>query len=148
MRATFLCFVALLIVLPLGAAPAPDRDRLPKQKLEALKKRLPDLVSDWLKEKGNITWMGRAFTCNPELRVLRRVGPDRAKAVILLAAFDDKGAPYHYNDLLLTIFLSYSDGSWTTERSEAALRGGNSPLGRSFTFLMLAIDEAAEKASR
>ena len=30
MRATFLCFVALLIVLPIEAALAPDRDRLPQ----------------------------------------------------------------------------------------------------------------------
>jgi len=30
MRATFLCFVALLIVLPVEAALAPDRDRLPQ----------------------------------------------------------------------------------------------------------------------
>jgi hypothetical protein len=55
MRATFLCFAILLVVPHLVAAPAPDSDRLPKQKLEALKKRLPDLVGDWLKETGNIT---------------------------------------------------------------------------------------------
>ncbi len=145
MRAICLCLALLLIVSQLESAPAPDRDRLPKQKLEALKKRLPNLVGDWLKEKGNVTWLARSATCNPELRVLRRVGPDRAKVAILFEAFDDKGAREVNWDVLLTIFLSYQDGCWTTDRFEAARRGQKAGLGESFAFLMLAIDEAAEK---
>jgi hypothetical protein len=89
--------------------------------------------------------MPRSFSCNPELRVLRRVGPDRAKLVILFEAFDNKGARAQSCDMLLTDFLSYQDGCWTTERSEAARRGENAASGQSFGFLMLAIDEAAEK---
>jgi hypothetical protein len=145
MRVTFLCCVVLLIVLPTEAAPAPDRDRLPKQKLEALKKRLPDLVSDWLQKKEYDNWLSPQWTCKGELRVLRRVGPEHAKAVILFAAFDDKGTPAHYGDVLLTVFLSYHDGCWTTERYETAMRGHKMNEHHTFAFLMLAIDEAAEK---
>jgi hypothetical protein len=50
MRATCLCLALLLLVPRLESAPAPDRDCLPKQKLETLKKGLPNLVGDWLKE--------------------------------------------------------------------------------------------------
>jgi hypothetical protein len=145
MRTTWLCLALLFIVPQLESAPAPDRDRLPKQKLEALKRRLPDLVGDWLKETGNISWIPRSYSCNPELRVLRRVSTDRAKLVILFEAFDSKGARAQSCDMLLTVFLSYQDGCWTTERSEAARRGENAALGQSFAFLMLAIDEAAGK---
>ncbi len=74
-----------------------------KQKLETLKKHPPNLVSDWLKEKVNISWMPRSFSCNPELRVLRRVGPDRAKLVILFEAFDNKGARAQNCDMMLQL---------------------------------------------
>jgi len=144
MRATFLCFVALPIVLPIEAAPAPDRDRLLKQKLEALKKRLPDLVSDWLKKGGKTPdWLPEVCTCNSEVRLLRRVGSDRAKLVILFEAFNDTGTRLRHWDVLLTVFLSFQDGCWTTERFEAARRGEKATLGQCFAFLMLAIDEAA-----
>jgi hypothetical protein len=145
MRVTFLCCVALLVVPYVDAAPAPDRDRLPKQKLEALKKRLPDLVNDWLQMKEYDHWLPRNINCKPELRVLRRVGPDRAKMVILFAAFDGKGAPVHGYDMLLTVFLSYQDSCWTTKRYETAMRYKEIAGHQTFAFLMLAIDEAAEK---
>jgi hypothetical protein len=48
-------------------------------------------------------------------------------------------------ELLLTIYLSYYDGCWTIERSEVAGRLKNSTVRPTFAFLMLAIDEAAEK---
>jgi hypothetical protein len=104
-------------------------------------------VGDWLKEKGNITpsWLPHWCSCNSEVRLLRRVGSDRAKLVILFEAFDDKGARAQNWDVLLTVFLSYHDGYWTTERFEAARRGERTALGQSFAFLMLAIDEATEK---
>ena len=44
MRATCLCLAALLVVPYVDAAPAPDSS---KQKLEALKKRLPELLNEW-----------------------------------------------------------------------------------------------------
>lgn len=141
MRATCLCLVALLAALSVDAAPAPDSS---KQKLAALKKKLPDLVGDWLKkEKFTIPPGG---TCKSELRVLRRLGANRAKAVILFTAFEKKGARAESWDLLLTVFLSYYDGCWTTETFDASCRSLESKQLRPyFAFLMMAIDEAAEK---
>jgi hypothetical protein len=47
--------------------------------------------------------------------------------------------------MLLTIVLSYYEGCWTIERSEVASCLKDSAARPSFSFLMLAIDEAAEK---
>jgi hypothetical protein len=66
--------------------------------------------------------------------------------VILFSMFDSKGEPFPSNDLLLTVFLSYYDGRWTIERSEVAGRlNDRRAVDPTFAFLMLAIDEAAEK---
>jgi hypothetical protein len=129
------------------AVPAPSPDREAREKLEALKKRLPGIVGDWMKQNGGATWLAlNNWTCVPEVRVLRRVATGRAKAVILFAASDQMGVRSAGFDVLLTIFLSYQDGCWTTERFEAAFRGeGIGPIRTKFSFLMLAIDEAAEK---
>jgi hypothetical protein len=45
MRATYLCLIALVVVPHVGAAPAPATGLKAKEKLEALKKRLPALLS-------------------------------------------------------------------------------------------------------
>ena len=81
----------------------------------------------------------------PEVRVLRRVAPERAKAVIRFAASDPNGAGNWRGDVLLTIFLTYQDGCWTTERFEAAGYTDPGTFRTIFAFLLLAIDEAAEK---
>src|SRR5262249_42019211 len=107
MRTTFLCLAVLFLVPHVDAAPAPGEGRAAKEKLESLKKRLPDLLGAWLEKKENCTWLPGDWTCKPELRVLRRVGPERAKAVILLTAFDTKGGPMRNRDVLLTVFLLY-----------------------------------------
>jgi len=49
MRTMFLCLAVLLVVPPAEAAPAPDPSRKAKEKLGALKKRLPDIVKAWAK---------------------------------------------------------------------------------------------------
>ena len=91
-------------------------------------------------------WFNKAWTTKADLRVLRRVGPDRAKAVVLFKALDHNDRHRVERDVLLTIFLSYQDGCWTTERFETASRGGWEERHRAtFAFLMLAIDEVAEK---
>jgi hypothetical protein len=72
--------------------------------------------------------------------------PGRAKAVVLFAATDENGKRARNLDVVLTITLSYQDGCWTTEQCEAASRGEvEGDLRGTFAFLMLAIDEAAEK---
>jgi hypothetical protein len=47
--------------------------------------------------------------------------------------------------MLLTISLTYYEGCWTIEHSEATGRLKDSAARPTFSFLMLAIDEAAEK---
>jgi hypothetical protein len=144
MRVPLLCLVILAVVPCVEAAPAPVSKA--KEKLEALKKRLPDLADDWLKKRPHDGWLLDGWTCKPELRLVRQVSPDRAKVVILFAMYDKKGAPWPVQDLLLTIFLSYYDGHWTIERSEVAGRLNDARAVRpTFAFLMLVIDEAAEK---
>jgi hypothetical protein len=144
MRSTLLCLSVLFLVPHVDAAPAPEPGLKAKEKLETLKKKLPALVGDWLKENENIRWFSYQRTYSPKLRVMRRVGPDRAKAVILFEAFDKNGARARYYDALLTVFLTYQDGCWTTERFEEVIHISNEKRP-TFAYLMLAIDEAAEK---
>jgi hypothetical protein len=81
MHAALVCFAALIV-----AAPAAAPDLKAKEKLEALKTRLPGIVTEWIKGDYFSTWLpdnqANKLTCKPQLRVLRRVGPERAKAVI------------------------------------------------------------------
>lgn len=146
MPASLLCLAVLFILPHVDAAPAPDSA---KQKLETLKKLLPGVLAGWVKEKNNITWLNNInrLTCKPELRVIRRVGPERAKAVILFVAYTENGENrYPPRDVVVTVHLSYHDGCWTAETFEASCKNEDSnELRRTFAFLMLAIDEAAEK---
>jgi hypothetical protein len=145
MRATCLCLAVLFAVPFVDAAPAPTPGQKAKVKLEALKKRLPDLVDDWLKKRPNDGWLTRDFTCKPEIRLVRQVGSDRAKVVILFSMVDGQGTPFPSQNLVLTVFLSFYDGSWTIERSEVAGRLNGKGVRPTFAFLMMAIDKAAEK---
>jgi hypothetical protein len=146
MRATCLCLVALLAAPYVDAAPAPDTS---KQKLETLKKKLLGVLNDWVNED-NAHWLTVPFsnskpTCKPEVRVLRRVSPNRAKAVILFAAYGENGRLKNH-DVVLTVYLTYQDGCWTTETFEASsLAVDTKQFHPTFAFLMMAIDEAAEK---
>jgi hypothetical protein len=146
MRLTLLFLAVLFIVPHVEAAPVPDSGRAAKTKLEELKKRLPPILDEWLKER-TPNFIHANDTCyKQEVRVLRRVGPERAKAVILLAAADREDRRQTGRDVLLTIYLSYQDGCWTTEQFEANSQGIDMrPFRDVFAFLMLAIDEAVEK---
>lgn len=150
MRPTFLFCVALFVVPLLYAAPAPD---LSKQKLDALKKRLPGLLNDWVNQEDNATWVTTPssevrVTCKPELRILRRISLNRAKAVVLFAAYADNER-FIRQDVVLTAYLIYQDGCWTTDRFEASSRVVDSKnLRPTFAFLIMAIDEAAEKSGK
>src|SRR5215212_8856854 len=114
----------LLTALALPAAPAPD---LAKQRLEAFGKRLPAVVSDWAKDPANV--LNRPYqdyTFKPEVRLLRRLAPERAKATLRFAASDRKrGGRSPDYDLMVTIFLCFQDGCWTAERFEPYGRLGS-----------------------
>jgi hypothetical protein len=83
MRLTLLCLAALLVVPHIVAAPAPPSGQEAKKKLETLKKRLPDVLAEWVKEKDNAHWLDdwplgpHELTYKPELRILRRISPNR-----------------------------------------------------------------------
>jgi hypothetical protein len=155
MRASFLCLAVLFLVPHVDAAPAPEPGRAAKAKLAALKKKLPDILDEWKKTRvcdlqvedgttGKVVARGSIKLGKPELRVLRRVGPERAKVVILFPYYElTERKPRQ--DVLLTIFLSYQDGCWTTERSESFGKHNAFFDSTDSAFLMLAIDEAAEK---
>ena len=149
MPASFLFIASLLAFTHIDAAPAPG---LSKQKLEDLKKRLPRTLNDWVKVYEN-SWLNSSLetevVCKPELRVFRRIGPNRAKVVILFAAFGikkDDRFRLRSEDVVLNIYLSYQDGCWSTESFEAFSQEVESKKLRSiFAFLVMAIDEEAEK---
>ena len=83
MRATLLFRAALLVAPYIDAASAPTPGQEAKQRLETLKKRLPGVLTDLAKEGDNVSWLSdpgysrKLTSCKPELRVLRRVSPNR-----------------------------------------------------------------------
>src|SRR5262249_50260851 len=143
MRTSVLCIAFIFTAAQLDAAPAPDPSIRAKEKFEALKKKLPDILTEW----SNSDEHARLFlpTRKPELRLLRRIAPNRAKAVIHFV--ESRAVERAFmRDMVLTVFLTYQDGCWTTETFEAFTRVDDLKDTRwSFSFLMTAIDEAAAK---
>ena len=134
-------FTSLLTTPAWRAAPAPepDPDRQAREKFEALKKKLPDLVAGWAKNSGH--W----YRDDPmEVKLARRTGPAEAKVTIVSHSFS-MGQPNPNNDQLITIYLHYYDGAWTTTRFEASWPSSNGYNNSGAHFLMLAIDELGEK---
>jgi hypothetical protein len=148
MRTACSALVLLLAFSLAGAAPAPDPGREAVKKLEELKKRLPEIIAAWLANEGpnfGVLDSGQSESYKPNLRVLRRISPDRAKGVILLATFDKDGKRVGYHDEIVTVFLTYADGCWTTERFETVRNYTADEDRMGWARLMLAIDEASEK---
>jgi hypothetical protein len=143
MRVTLLCLAVLLIVPHVDAAPAPVPGRAAKEKLEALKKKLPDVVSPWAKER----WP--AFR-TVKVRIVRMLSPTQAKVVVTSRWVDEQGTHLPQRDEVFTIFLDFYDGAWSATRCDTSWSvKDDGPSYHSFNkairFLMLAIDEAAEK---
>jgi hypothetical protein len=134
--------VTLLLAAPAwhaAPAPDPDPDRPAREKFEALKKKLPDLVATWPKDSGR--WYSDA---RMELKLARRTGPVEAKVTMFCQHFS-QGQPDPNSDQLLTVYLHYHDGAWTTTRFEGTWFPDNHFANRGARFLMLAIDELGEK---
>jgi hypothetical protein len=105
---TTLVSLALLLALPhLNAAPAPEPGRGAKEKLEALKKRLPDVVAAWARERWD-------DSRKVEVRMVRLLGPARAKVVIVSLGVDPQGRRRPVDDTAYTILLDFYDGVWST----------------------------------
>jgi hypothetical protein len=136
-----------------GPSPLAKVDDDAGTKLEALKKRLPDMLAVWNKEHAPLGVFHYAEpTTNDyvtELRLVRRTSPTTAKITFLLV---DKGnrpgaGP---DECSVSIYLSYYDGLWTTTGVEGAwgyVSGNEAEKlnGKVRRHLMLAIDEIGDK---
>jgi len=150
MRARYYGFPA--VVLLFGAASAVgdavpsapvDQDRETIERLESLRKKLPDIVSSWRKEPGVGSLKDSSY--KSELRLLRRICPNRAKGVIVFESYDEEGKPKPNFSVHLTIFLAYQDGCWTTESFEVFGWSSADNFRTPYATLMLAIDEISKK---
>jgi hypothetical protein len=115
-------------------------NRQAKEKLEALKKQLPTVLKAWSKSHPP------AKDYLPALRRVRATGNATAKIVIGLH-YEGEGGQFDDPTFLLTVFLKYHDGLWTTVRFEWSRSPGpgSDPCTEPAHFLLDAIDQAAEK---
>jgi hypothetical protein len=136
MKQMVLPLVALVLIAPLvSAAPAPDRA---KEKLAAMKKKLPEAAQKWIEG-----W--NAFPNHQvEVKLVRQISPTEAKVTLLLPYFDNQGVAFPNRDEMLTIHLRYYDGTWTTTGCQTS-RSGLDSKECAVQKLMLAIDELGEK---
>jgi hypothetical protein len=127
------CIAAALLALAL-AAPADDEKA--RETFTALKKRLPEVVTEWAKKSGR--WDPKR---EATVELVRRFAADEAKVVIVFKGLDTMGKPDPLYDDVVTIYLRYYDGAWTTTRYDSSWTPtvyGN----KAVRFLMLAIDKS------
>ena len=75
------------------------------------------------------------------MQLVRRVAADGAKLVDVFKGLDGMGKPDPLYDDVVTIYLRYYDGAWTTTRYDSSWTPtvyGN----KAVRFLMLAIDKS------
>jgi hypothetical protein len=136
-RRQALLALALLAAGAAGqAAPVADEERLARESLGALKKKLPGVVAAWAKR--------RLPEYKPEVRIVRWVG-DRDVKVRILLNYDDGRNRFPGEDQVLTVLLHYHAGYWGAEVVQPSWPPKEDQLNRAAHFLLLAIDEAAEK---
>ena len=130
-------FAPALLTLALfaPAAPAAD-DTKARETFAALKQRLPGVVTEWAKKSGR--WDPKR---EASVELVRRVAADEAKVVIVFKGLDGMGKPDPLFDDVVTVYLRYYDGVWTTTRYDTSWTPtvyGN----KAVRFLMLAIDKS------
>lgn len=148
--------VVLLSVLPVRGAPIPESSRLPRQKLDALAKRLPKVLEDkdWqehlaalgkilVSKIGPITGFG-----NLEVKLVRRIGPAEAKIRLRLPAKGSRGKQLPTEDIWWVIHLRYYDGLWTTTSVDSSLAPNFAGAAGAGHYLMHLLDEAAAESAR
>ena len=132
---TLAALTALLILAPARAAQGPY-ERKALETFVALEKRLPGVVTEWAKKSGR--WDPKREAV---VELVRRVAADEAKVVIVFKGLDGMGKPDPHFDDIVTIYLRYYDGAWTTTRYDSSWTPtvyGN----KAVRFLMLAIDKS------
>jgi hypothetical protein len=96
-------------------APIPETERDAREKLEALKKRLPKLIETFRAKAGT------EDSYTPDVPVFRRLGPTEAKLTIAFRfRYSNTGQADPDYDELLTIFLRFYDGAWITTGMQAS----------------------------
>jgi hypothetical protein len=130
------CLFTLALLAPaVSAAPAPDPA---KQKLEAMKKKLSEVVKEW--GEAHAHKVGQMGQGHAKLRLARQVSPTEAKVSVLVWP-EARG---EVDGVAVTILLRYYDGSWTTTRYEGDW--GDAPgAANAVRVLMMAVDELGEK---
>jgi hypothetical protein len=127
-------------------AGATDPQSRAKEKLEALKKRLPAVLRAWFKDNFPFE-AGAPFKkkASVALRRARLLGDAKAKPTIHFSA-EHEGERAKCPYCLVTVLLTYYDGLWTARQYQWG--GGSSTPEQSQVagqFLLEAIDEAAER---
>ena len=125
----------LALALFASSAVAAD-DTKARETFEALKRRLPGVVTEWATKSGR--WDPKR---EGKVELARRVAADEAKVVIVFKGLDGMGKPDPLYDDVVTIYLRYFDGAWTTTRYDTSWTPtvyGN----KAVRFLMLAIDKS------
>ena len=125
-----------LAALALCAPAAAADDRSARETFDALKQRLPGVVTEWAKKSGR--WDPKR---EAKVELVRRVAADEAKVTLVFKGLDGMGKPDPLYDDVVTIYLRYYDGAWTTTRYDSSWTPtvyGN----KAVRFLMLAIDKS------
>jgi hypothetical protein len=141
---------AVVNLPPASAAPAPAGEQSAGVRFEALKKRLPRLADDWLKHRwlrtAEIPMFGAElkprFTA--EVQVARLIGPAEAKVTVVVGVSLD-GERRDKHDEVVTVFLRYYRGAWTTTGFKGSWRPSHDGCNQAAHFLLLAIDRSEEK---
>jgi hypothetical protein len=130
--------VAAVLVLVSGAqAKASDLGQA-KKTLQNLKGELPKIVSDLVKAEKSF---GKPiFDCSPadvHVKVVRQISVSEAKITFEIVDESNRKS-------IITMFLVYYEGKWTTVRHEATLKGSLGGFQDLLPILALTVDEFFE----
>jgi hypothetical protein len=135
------CSIVLTALILAGFAysgPAELADQSAHENLSKLKGSLPSILAHWDREE---RWFPGSQVQN---LVIRRMSPLEARITIAFHFVDGgRGSPEREHKEIITIYLRFFDGMWTTTHYEATW-GVSEHQNRAFRFLMVAIDQSAE----
>jgi hypothetical protein len=123
-------FAALIL-----AAPAPSTGRQDQETFTALKGKLPRLVDAWA---AGVDWP------QPEVRSLRRFGPDEAKVTLVFTSHRPTEPPRV--EQIIVLFLKSDGVDWVTTRFESSATTSQTPFTDvKIRELMLLVDESGKR---
>jgi len=138
-------FWAAMTIAEPAKVPMPEGESKKKPddahvKFDALKKRLPGIVSVWC-ETSPFS-LSEPQVRKPQVRIARRTSSTEAKITLVAELFG--------SDCFFVFYLHYYDGAWTVVRWEAAWAAGGNEITQEkvapyMLQLALSMDESAEK---